>query len=223
MSKYEWKYYNSNNKNLSKTIISYNKKNLFNYTENNHYNHIRDIFCLGLLINKTKKILNVLDYGSNILALSNIKNKIKTNNYNFYIYDPFAVKSTKINQPFKITILNSSLDFREKKFDIINFGSSIQYIENFNHIEKHLNFSKVSNIIISHTPFTLKKTYTTEQSNHKNLKQVIYNYHGVVRYFKNKKFKLMFKSKNPEKYIASKKNTSQTFSLNLIFIKDDKK
>ena len=107
----------------------------------------------------------------------------------------------------------------KKKFDIINFGSCLQYMENFNRNDKHLDFSKVSNIIISHTPLTLKKTYIASQSNHKNLKQIIYNYHDIIYYFQKKKFRLIFKSKNPDKYIGLKKKNPQTFSLNLIFVK----
>ena len=219
MSKYEWKNYNLKNDVLSKKITFYNKDNKFNFIENNNYNHIRDIFCLGLLINNNKKKSNVLDYGSNILALSNIKNKIEIPKFNFFIFDPFAKKKIKTTQPFKITIFNNKVDLNKKKFDIINFGSCIQYIENFNQIDKHLDFSKISNIIISHTPLTLKKTYIASQSNHKNLKQIIYNYHDIIHYFQKKKFKLIFKSKNPDKYIALKQKNPQTFSLNLIFIK----
>ena len=115
------------------------------------------------------------------------------------------------------------MNLNKKKFDIINFGSSIQYVENFNLIDKYLDFSKVSNIVISHTPFTLNNTYTAWQTNHKSLKQIIYNYQSIISYLKKKKFKLIFKSKNPEKYIASKKRDSKTFSLNLIFTKDGKK
>jgi len=53
--KYSWKTYNLKRINLSKKIIKFNRKNKFNYIENGLYNHIRDIFCIGLLLLDKKK------------------------------------------------------------------------------------------------------------------------------------------------------------------------
>ena len=64
--KYSWKTYNLKRINLSKKIIKFNRKNKINYIENGLYNHIRDIFCIGLLLlDKKKKLNKILDYGSN--------------------------------------------------------------------------------------------------------------------------------------------------------------
>ena len=54
--KYSWKTYN-----LKKELIFQKKssnllENKFNYIENGLYNHIRDIFCIGLLLLDKKKI-----------------------------------------------------------------------------------------------------------------------------------------------------------------------
>ena len=218
MSNYKWEKYNIKNMKLAKKFISLNKKNKFNFIEKGLYNHVRDILCLSLLINKKKK-LNVLDYGSNILSLININKKIDINLFNFFIYDPFLKEKKNIKHPFKISILNKKKDLQKKHFDVVNFGSSIQYIKNLKDIEETINFLKVSSVVITHTPLTLKKEFITKQTNHKQLSQKIYNYYNIINFFKKKKFKLIFKSRNKNKYVASLKNKSSTFSLNLVFNK----
>jgi len=218
MSNYKWEKYNIKNMKLAKKFISLNKKNKFNFIEKGLYNHVRDILCLSLLINKKKK-LNVLDYGSNILSLININKKIDINLFNFFIYDPFLTEKKNIKHPFKISILNKKKDLQKKHFDVVNFGSSIQYIKNLKDIEETINFLKVSSVVITHTPLTLKKEFISKQTNHKQLSQKIYNYYNIINFFKKKKFKLIFKSRNKNKYVASLKNKSSTFSLNLVFNK----
>ena len=218
MSNYKWENYNIKNMKLAKKFISLNKKNKFNFIEKGLYNHVRDILCLSLLINKKKK-LNVLDYGSNILSLININKKIDINLFNFFIYDPFLKEKKNIKHPFKISILNKKKDLQKKHFDVVNFGSSIQYIKNLKDIEETINFLKVSSVVITHTPLTLKKEFISKQTNHKQLSQKIYNYYNIINFFKKKKFKLIFKSRNKNKYVASLKNKTSTFSLNLVFNK----
>ena len=74
MLKYNWLKYNKLNSKLSSKIINFNNSNKINYIEEGLYNHIRDIFCLTILFNqKTNGETRILDYGSNLLALSNIK------------------------------------------------------------------------------------------------------------------------------------------------------
>ena len=218
MSNYKWEKYNIKNMKLAKKFISLNKKNKFNFIEKGLYNHVRDILCLSLLINKKKK-LNVLDYGSNILSLININKKIDINLFNFFIYDPFLKEKKNIKHPFKISILNKKKDLQKKHFDVVNFGSSIQYIRNLKDIEETINFLKVSSVVITHTPLTLKKEFISKQTNHKQLSQKIYNYYNIINFFKKKKFKLIFKFINKNKYVASLKNKTSTFSLNLVFNK----
>ena len=88
-SKY-WQKYNLNKKKLIKKITQFNRKNIVNYFEDLHFNHTRDILALGLaLANKKSKKFEVLDYGSNPLALANLPNKIDLKKFNFTIFDPF--------------------------------------------------------------------------------------------------------------------------------------
>ena len=61
------------------------------------------------------------------------------------------------------------------------------------------------------------KTYLSYQQNKKNLLQNIYSYKKIVRFLNKKKFKLIFKSRNEDKYIGCKTKKYKTYSLNLIF------
>ena len=68
-----WRKYQRKIKKWSLKMTAYNKINDFNILETEPYNHVRDIFCLSLTKIKPKnKKINILDYGSNILALSNL-------------------------------------------------------------------------------------------------------------------------------------------------------
>ena len=219
---YNWKKYNSKKLSLAKYFITHNKKSIFNYSEKSYYNHTRDIFCLGLLSLKNQKSKYiVLDYGSNIATLSNINNKIKTSKYKFYIFDPF---SSKENSKFKLNKINykiiNNLSNLTKKVNILNFGSSIQYLSDYKKIFKNINFEKKAKIIITASPFTLKKTYFTSQSNQKKLDQKINNFFELVKFFKLFKFNLIFKSSINPNLAAIKRIKKDTFFLNLIFEKN---
>lgn len=219
MTGYNWKTYNNKNLKLSKKLIFYNKNNKFNFIESGIYNQVRDIFCLSLLIKKKGEI-KVLDFGSNIMSLSNIKNKISTNKYKFFIYDPFSDNNKIIKDPFKIHILKDKNDIKKENFDIINFGSSIQYLNNLSELNKVINFDKTLKIIITHTPLTLKKEFITKQANHRNLQQMVFNYKKLLNFFKKKGYYLIFKSRNNSKYASSLKNKDSTYSLNLVLEKN---
>ena len=88
----------------------------------------------------------------------------------------------------------------------------------FENLEK-LNLSKTKFIIFTSTPFSLSKTYVSKQSNQKYLFQKVYSFNHLVSKLKSKDFKLIFKSRNNDKYIACNKQLSKTFSLNLVFKK----
>ena len=221
MTKYSWKKYNQKSSQLSKKLVKFNNDNNFNFIEDGLYNQIRDIFCLSILI-KNKGKIKILDYGSNVLSLSNIKNKINIKKYDFFIFDPFSEKKKVIYNPFKILIYNNKNEVKKENFDIVNFGSSIQYLKKLKDLDEVINFKKTLKIIITHTPITIKKKFITKQSNHKNLNQTIFNYNDLISFFKKKKFLLVFKSRNETRYAASSKNIGTTYSLNLVFEKNVK-
>ncbi len=219
MSKYSWSQYNRLNIKLSKKLIKFNEEKKINYRESGLYNHIRDIFCVALLINRKNNKINVLDYGSNVASLSNIKSKINTNSFNFHIYDPFLKNNKTFYKPLKIKLLKKSQDLKKIKFEFVNFGSSIQYINNLEEIRKIINFFFVKTISITHTPITFLKKYKSYQTNHPNLIQIVYSYKEIIKFFSKEGFKVIFKSRNNDKHIACKSKRNKTFSLNLIFTK----
>lgn len=219
MSNYSWSKYNKQNEVLSSKIIKFNRLNHINYIEDGIYNHMRDIFCISILFLRSKKsITRVLDYGSNILALSNIKSKIDIKLFEFNIYDPFFKKG-KIKLPFKINFISHDKKLKKKKFDIVNFGSSIQYLKDLSILDKQINFKAVKAITITHTPFSNSVKYTSAQSNHNTLIQNIYPISYIKQFYKKRGFELIFKSRNNEKYIACKNKQKNTHSLNLIFVR----
>ena len=73
---YNWKIYNKKKNKLAIKFEKYNTKNIFNFIENSYYNHTRDLFSLFLLSSKYDKP-KILDYGSNVALLSNLKKNQK--------------------------------------------------------------------------------------------------------------------------------------------------
>mgnify|MGYP001340151982 CR=1 FL=1 len=214
MPKYNWSEYNKTNAKLSSKLIRFNDLNEVNFIEDGLYNHIRDIFCLTILYNKKiNRKTKILDYGSNLLALSNIKSKINTKLFDFSIYDPFYSKNYQsIKTPFKINFVTNKKKLKFKKFDIVNFGSSLQYIENINSLNDDINFKFIDTVLITHTPISLNKEYKTKQKNHKSLIQNIHTLDSIKKYFMKIGFNLVFKSRNNEKYIACEKKQKESIS-----------
>ena len=217
-----WKIYNQEKNSLLKKIIDFNNNNKFNFIEKENYNHIRDILSLTLATIKIKKNkLNILDYGSNLLTISNLSNKINTTKFKFFIFDPFLTKKL-IKYKLKNTryiITNNENKIYKNKFILINFGSSIQYQNDFFMNLEKLNLSKTKYILFTSSPFSLSKTYISKQSNHKHIIQKVYSLNKIVNILKSKNFKLIFKSRNNDKYISCSKKIYKTFSLNLVFKK----
>jgi len=221
MSTY-WSNYNLKMIKISENLIKYNNKNKISAFEKGHYNHTRDLLAISIafLNNKNKKI-NILDYGSNIASLSNLQNKIDLRNLNFNIFDPYNL-NTKFKKPIKkinVKILNNKKEFINQKFDLLHFGSCIQYQDNF-FKEFKTRLHKLSKfILITHTPFSSKGNYKSRQKNHRNLIQNIYSLKKIENLFKKNKFNLIFKSRNDDKYIACVSNKYKSYSLNLLFKK----
>ena len=221
MLKYSWSKYNKQNSKLSNKIIKFNNSNKVNFIEDGLYNHIRDIFCLTILFNKKKTgKTKILDYGSNLLALSNISSKIDVKLFDFSIYDPYYSNEYKnITKKFKIKFYTNKNQLKFKKFDIVNFGSSLQYVEDIKSLTNTINFKSSKAILITHTPITFSNKYKSRQKNHKNLIQNVHSLDDIKKYFNKVGFTLKFKSRNNEKYIACEKKRKKTHSLNLVFIK----
>ena len=71
-----WSKYNKDLLDLNNKILKYNNKYNFNYVEDSFYNHVRDILSLVILKLDNGYPLKILDYGSNILTWTNLKNNL---------------------------------------------------------------------------------------------------------------------------------------------------
>jgi hypothetical protein len=214
---YNWKIYNKKKNKLAIKFDKFNAKNIFNFIENSYYNHTRDLFSLIILSSNYNKA-KILDYGSNVASLSNLKNKIDTKKHKFFIYDPF-----KLEEKIKVNLRNinyqiyNNINLLTKKVDLVHFGSSLQYLADYNKVFDEIKFKKKSKILITATPFTLGKEYSSVQKNHKNLRQKVNNYEKLVINFKKRKFNLVFKSSMDLKMASVKNAKKKTFFLNMIF------
>ena len=99
--------------------------------------------------------MKILDYGSNILTWTNLKNKISLKNLEISIYDPFNIKEyEKVDK--NIEIFSNSEFFKKSYFNLTLFGSSSQYIDNFYDLLKNFGEILSKNILYSYT-FSLRK------------------------------------------------------------------
>tara|TARA_B100001123_G_scaffold180353_1_gene206607 strand:+ start:4263 stop:4937 length:675 start_codon:yes stop_codon:yes gene_type:complete len=216
---FDWFKYNSQRNSDAIKIYNYNLKSKVNYIEKGVHKNVRDIYALSLLLaKKTNGISNILDFGSNLIPQSNLINKIDISKYIFFIYNPFVKKINK-KLKFKFKIINKIKDLKKDKFDLIYFGSCLQYIKNLQDVGNLSFIKKTKYILISHTPISIGnyKTYQENQTNAKNLIQNIHSYEEISKKLLKKKFSLKFQSINEFKYSGLKKKKKNVFFLNLLF------
>ena len=127
-----WYEYNSKLISNSIELIKENKNSNFNSEEKRCYSHIRDLVAITIA-NIDKKQIKIFDYGSNIMPWSNIQNKIDLKRIKVTIFDPFALNdyAKNIDFGFPINVKNNIKKINIDDFDMILFGSSSQYIEDF--------------------------------------------------------------------------------------------
>jgi len=212
---YSWKIYNHNIQKLINQNINFNNSAKFNAVDNSYYSQTRDIFAL---VANTSKVINILDFGSNLSLISNLNNKIDTKAKKFIVYDPFySLKDDIKIKNINYKIFSNFTDIIKIKFDLIHFGSCIQYIENIENYIKLLTLNKKSKILFTATPFNLFTKYKTKQTNHKNLFQTVHNYKDLYKLLKSKKFDIIFKSSMNIKLAKLKIVKPNTYFLNILF------
>ena len=108
---------------------------------------------------------------------------------------------------------------RDIKFDVIHFGSCLQYIDKYEKFIDKINYNKKCKIIITATPLCLKNTYISKQNNQKNLYQTVHSLKKLKSYFKKKKFDLTFQSAFNLRFAGLSLIKKDTFFINLIFNK----
>lgn len=220
-SKFNWVNYNLKRNQEAIKINNFNIKSKINYLEKGVYKNVRDIYALALLLSGShKKRVDVLDYGGNLMSHVNLINKINTKKIYFTIFNPFLPKEIKNKINLKMKNTRNLKMLPKKKFDLIYFGSVLQYIENFKLINKKV-ISNSKFILITHTPITFdKKSYIAKQSNEKKLFQKIYTLEHIKKILLKNNFQLVFKSINDFKFAGLKIKKNGTHSLNLLFSKN---
>ena len=212
---YSWIKYNLNIQKLINQNINFNNSSKFNAVDNSYYTQTRDIFAL---VANTSKVINILDFGSNLSLISNLSNKIDTRAKKFFVYDPFySLKDDVKIKNINYKIFSNLTDIIKIKFDLIHFGSCIQYIKNFDSYLKILKLNNKSKILFTATPFNLYTKYKTKQINQKNLFQIVHNYHDLCKLLKLKKFDIIFKSSMNVKLAKLKTVKPNTYFLNILF------
>ena len=220
-SKFNWVNYNLKRNKEAIKINNFNIKSKINYLEKGVYKNVRDIYALALLLSGShKKRVDVLDYGGNLMSHVNLINKINTKKIYFTIFNPFSPKEIKNKINLKIKSTQNLKILPKKKFDLIYFGSVLQYIENLKLINKKV-ISNSKFVLITHTPITFdKKSYIAKQSNEKKLFQKIHTLEQIKNILLKKNFQLVFKSINDFKFAGLKIKKNGTHSLNLLFSKN---
>lgn len=214
---YSWEDYNKSISKICAYNIKFNNKFKINSVEKSYYPHTRDLFALSLSDYKIKK---VLDYGSNISALSNLNNKINTNKKKFFVFDPFCKKklSTKIKS-INYKVITEIKELQKEEINFVHFGSCLQYIENFKINLKNINFDHCLKILITATPITFGNKYKAKQTNHINLIQNVHNYKQIISFFKRYGFKVIFKSSMDINLSKLEKLNKNTYFLNILMEK----
>ena len=217
-----WSDYNTKLIRNSIELIKENKKSNFNSEEKRCYSHIRDLVAITIA-NIDKKQIKIFDYGSNTMPWSNIQNKINLKKINVTIYDPFADNdyAKNIDFGFPIYVSNNIKDFDMNDFDMIIFGSSSQYIEDFYEkiITNDIGFSK--RVFFLDTPFSLSKSFNLKQKDQSEREYKVYvrSFSRLISIMEEKGYKLIFKSSLPweTQEFLNKNLFSKVKILNLFF------
>ena len=100
------------------------------------YNHIRDIYALAILNSKnSKKKIDILDYGCNLISNLSLLYKINTKKIKVWIYNPYSSEIALNKKVFKYVRFIKDIDLiKKKKFSLCCLGSVIQYCKDLKSI-----------------------------------------------------------------------------------------
>lgn len=177
------------------------------------YSHLIDLITV-----MNKKSISFFDYGANNLNLFYYLNK-KFENLTYYFFDqPNVMKLLSIfkeNLNLQNLIVSSSVS--QNKVDLVYFGSSLQYLENYKEeIEKFGNSTNY--LLISQTPFFKNKDLKNEfivlkQVNmHPNINYLYsFNYYLFIDFMKKNNFILVDNNLNKVTKFLNFKNFKKEY------------
>ena len=183
------------------------------------YNHVRDIYALAILNSKnSKKKIDILDYGGNLISNLSLLYKINTEKIKVWIYNPYSSEIALNKKVFKYVRFIKDIDLiKKKKFSLCCLGSVIQYCKDLKSIVGRNVINSSKYVLITHTPIsTIKKDFYLKQINHKNLYQKIHSINNIKKKLLLKKYSIEFKSYNDYKH-SGLKNNNKIESTNILF------
>ena len=169
--------------------------------EKTPYMSYSELLNLLLDIKKESQTLNFCDYGGGNLNLYNYLNK-KFFKLKYFFYD--QQKVIDIIRDFKIKKNINNLFLDEEKIndslDMVYFGSSLQYIENYEQVIN--NFLKSKYILIAQTPFfsepkSVNKVVLKQINMHPKINYLyMINLNNFIKFMNDNNYKLKNKSLN---------------------------
>ena len=224
MTKYDWSKYNLKRDHEAICQLKEYSKNSKKIPpiQKGLYNHIRDIYALAILNSKnSKKKIDILDYGGNLISNLSLLYKINTEKIKVWIYNPYSSEIAFNKKVFKYVRFIKDIDLiKKKKFSLCCLGSVIQYCKDLKSIVGRNVINSSKYVLITHTPIsTIKKDFYLKQINHKGLYQKIHSINNIKKKLLLKKYSIEFKSYNDYKRTGLK-NNSKIESTNILFKKN---
>ena len=185
------------------------------------YNQINELkSTLIVILEIFKKKISILDYGGSLISNSYLfslsqkkfKNKNFLKNVLCSIYNPqykFLEEKNFLKYKKKI-FKNTSINFINKipkniKYDLVIFGSCIQYEKNLNNFDLFKKYYPQF-ILITQTPISqTNKTYEFLQQNHKIINYV-HTLNSIKKKFLKDKYRIVYLSSINPKMSSFKKN-----------------
>jgi len=218
INKRTWKYYFLKTKLKRLPSLNYPEKGDLEYQKNlikmfdKKNKQTSFMTCPGLLdllYSKfdAKENFNFLDFGGEKIDFYlSLKREFK--NVNYFIYNQKTILDTfyKLKTEFDYSSLNIVGNYDEifkKKYDFVNFGSCVQYLNDYENILKKI--SNNSNYIFlsathlyDSTEYELKKNFVVKQimGFSQPLFLYFFNRHDLFSILEKEEFKLIFEKKN---------------------------
>jgi putative methyltransferase (TIGR04325 family) len=164
----------------------------------------------------TNKQLNVLDFGG---GLGELYLKMQQMIVNFDIINFTIVENQKIVDIGNLHFSNKNLNYRtdipkDIFFDIINFGSSFHYIDDWKALIKQIIFNKPQYLIFSDLPCSDNESFVTIQNyNGKKIPVRFLNILELINFLKENDFNLILKSRHKSKYLSNLSNFDEKYKL----------
>jgi len=205
--------------NLKDELNKFNNFNLSKDIPFISYSHLADLLKIYSKFNKQNKV-NLLDFGAGNLELFAFLNKeIKKINYFYYDQLDYRTIMSKIKKKKKLKnfYVVDNKSFKKNKYDIVYFGGSLQYINNYKSEIKKI-FKKSKYIIIAQTPFfynsKIKKDIILKQVNLSKEINYLYliNLENFLNFMKKNNYYLISKNYNRVIKFLNFKNLKRKFN-----------